>query len=317
MLSEFAPSLETGIVGVTDSCLLGYNQNKGEKIALRLRTDDYGGFRHYHVIIQTLLHELAHMVHGPHDRQFWALFRQLRKEYDSLHWSKTSGRALSGRAAATGAHHRMVPPALVDSSDGDGDGGGVRGAGSKHAAPAAVHGGVHVLGTQSPAARGDMTPAQAARAAALKRAEQQQQQQQEEEEEDKGKKEVGDQHQRKAQKEDKEQGQQEREQSARQVEKEKGTKRALCVELTPARKAQVLRNAMLAEETARGTDPYTYRPRRSVQVGRGETSHPQPTPRSLKAALGKHKRIHVTHSAAFCCLPVPLCHRIPGRDPCA
>lgn len=37
-LKEFAPSLETGIVGVTDGCLLGYNQNKGQVIALRLRT---------------------------------------------------------------------------------------------------------------------------------------------------------------------------------------------------------------------------------------------------------------------------------------
>lgn len=38
LLKEFAPSLETGLVGVTEGCLLGYNRNKGEEIALRLRT---------------------------------------------------------------------------------------------------------------------------------------------------------------------------------------------------------------------------------------------------------------------------------------
>eukprot|EP00043_Microstomoeca_roanoka_P002652 m.39582 g.39582 ORF g.39582 m.39582 type:complete len:205 (-) comp11625_c0_seq1:343-957(-) len=95
VLKEFAPSLETGLVGVTDSCLLGYNQNHGEVIALRLRTDDFTGFRHYHVIIQTLLHELAHMVHGPHNTDFWNLFRQLRKEYESLHWTRSTEHRLA------------------------------------------------------------------------------------------------------------------------------------------------------------------------------------------------------------------------------
>lgn len=94
VLKEFAPSLETGLVGVTHTCLLGYNRNFGEVIALRLRTDDFKGFRHYHVIIQTLLHELAHMVYGEHDRNFWNLYRQLRKEYDELHWTRSTGHQL-------------------------------------------------------------------------------------------------------------------------------------------------------------------------------------------------------------------------------
>ncbi len=38
LLKEFPPSLETGIVGVTDGCLLGFNQNQGQVIGLRLRT---------------------------------------------------------------------------------------------------------------------------------------------------------------------------------------------------------------------------------------------------------------------------------------
>eukprot|EP00039_Didymoeca_costata_P006099 m.87498 g.87498 ORF g.87498 m.87498 type:complete len:309 (+) comp13110_c0_seq4:123-1049(+) len=91
LLSEFAPSMETGIVGVTDSCLLGFNKNKGQEISLRLRTDDFQGFRHYRIIIETLLHELAHMVHSDHDANFHALNRQLNKEYVALDWKKSTG----------------------------------------------------------------------------------------------------------------------------------------------------------------------------------------------------------------------------------
>eukprot|EP00730_Choanoeca_flexa_P001640 TRINITY_DN10721_c0_g1_i4.p2 TRINITY_DN10721_c0_g1~~TRINITY_DN10721_c0_g1_i4.p2 ORF type:complete len:584 (+),score=136.55 TRINITY_DN10721_c0_g1_i4:2795-4546(+) len=91
LLKEFKPSMETGLVGVTQGCLLGYNQNKGEVIALRLRTDDFEGFRHYHIIIRTLLHELAHMVHSDHDANFHALNRLLNKEYDQLSHGRTAG----------------------------------------------------------------------------------------------------------------------------------------------------------------------------------------------------------------------------------
>ena len=59
LLSEMAPE---GKVGVSAMCVLGYNVNKGREISLRLRTDDYGGFRKYLRIRETLVHELAHMV---------------------------------------------------------------------------------------------------------------------------------------------------------------------------------------------------------------------------------------------------------------
>lgn len=52
-LTELSPS---------ERSILGYNRNKGEVIALRLRTDDLKGFRHYPTIRRVLLHELAHMV---------------------------------------------------------------------------------------------------------------------------------------------------------------------------------------------------------------------------------------------------------------
>eukprot|EP00041_Stephanoeca_diplocostata_P037958 m.1464111 g.1464111 ORF g.1464111 m.1464111 type:complete len:175 (+) comp25134_c0_seq102:898-1422(+) len=85
-LTEFAPSLSTGIVGVTDSCLLGYNKNKGQEISLRLRTDDFEGFRYYNIIVETLIHELCHMEHSDHDAAFWRLNSQLTKEYKTLDW---------------------------------------------------------------------------------------------------------------------------------------------------------------------------------------------------------------------------------------
>ena len=57
-------------VGVSAMCVLGFNVNAGQEIALRLRTDDLRGFRNYGVIIRTMLHELAHMVHSDHDDAF-------------------------------------------------------------------------------------------------------------------------------------------------------------------------------------------------------------------------------------------------------
>lgn len=58
-LAEMYPE---GLVGVDEVCILGLNQNKGEKILLRLRTDDLQGFRIMDSIKHTLYHELAHNV---------------------------------------------------------------------------------------------------------------------------------------------------------------------------------------------------------------------------------------------------------------
>jgi hypothetical protein len=49
-------------VGVSQVCILGYNLNNGQEISLRLRTDDYAGFRKYLAIRKTLVHELTHNV---------------------------------------------------------------------------------------------------------------------------------------------------------------------------------------------------------------------------------------------------------------
>jgi len=47
--------------------LLGLNVNAGQSIKLRLRTNQYDGFRLYSDIRRVLCHELAHNVWGDHD----------------------------------------------------------------------------------------------------------------------------------------------------------------------------------------------------------------------------------------------------------
>jgi len=59
-------------------CLLGYNTNHGARIDVRLRTDDLSGFLPYPSVTETLLHELAHNMVGPHNEHFWHLFAQLK-----------------------------------------------------------------------------------------------------------------------------------------------------------------------------------------------------------------------------------------------
>lgn len=49
-------------MGVSSVCILGWNRNQGQEISLRLRTDDYAGFRKYLAIRNTLVHELTHNV---------------------------------------------------------------------------------------------------------------------------------------------------------------------------------------------------------------------------------------------------------------
>ncbi|KAF9928421.1 hypothetical protein FBU30_002379 [Linnemannia zychae] len=78
-----------------EKTILGYNRNKGELIALRLRTDDLEGFRHYDAVRKVLLHELAHNVWSEHDDNFHALNRQLNKEVQQLDWTANGGNRIT------------------------------------------------------------------------------------------------------------------------------------------------------------------------------------------------------------------------------
>eukprot|EP01060_Flectonema_neradi_P004753 TRINITY_DN1310_c1_g2_i1.p1 TRINITY_DN1310_c1_g2~~TRINITY_DN1310_c1_g2_i1.p1 ORF type:complete len:539 (+),score=79.16 TRINITY_DN1310_c1_g2_i1:60-1676(+) len=79
--------------------LRGLNKNKGQEILLKLRNrvgpDDMDLFLSYSEIRDTMLHELTHNVHGPHDEKFYTLFRQLVKEQKTLDWT-TGGRRVGG-----------------------------------------------------------------------------------------------------------------------------------------------------------------------------------------------------------------------------
>jgi hypothetical protein len=99
LLTEMNPIEHTQSNHEGTSRALGLNRNAGEVIELRLRTDAYDGYRDYKTIRKTLCHELAHNVHGPHDKNFWELCRQIEKEVEGADYHK-SGYTLGEEYAA-------------------------------------------------------------------------------------------------------------------------------------------------------------------------------------------------------------------------
>ncbi|KAJ3292815.1 hypothetical protein HK104_004990 [Borealophlyctis nickersoniae] len=64
--------------------LLGLNVNRGQEIRIRLRPSyDEGIFLPYESLVGTMLHELTHIVHGPHDAKFYKLLDELQDEYET------------------------------------------------------------------------------------------------------------------------------------------------------------------------------------------------------------------------------------------
>lgn len=113
VLAEFYPNqqnllgMQSPLLGkiCTSLILLGINENRGQKICLRLRyPGDVNQFLPLEQVVDTMLHELSHNVHGPHNAEFHALWDQLRQEYEAL-LSKgytgegflSQGHALGGR----------------------------------------------------------------------------------------------------------------------------------------------------------------------------------------------------------------------------
>ena len=92
-LTELYPE---GKVGESPICVMGLNENKGQRIKLRIRTDDLTGFRKMLTIRKVLFHELAHNVHSEHNQDFFVLMRQIEKECNDLDW--TQGEGLSNAA---------------------------------------------------------------------------------------------------------------------------------------------------------------------------------------------------------------------------
>ncbi|KAI0035178.1 WLM domain-containing protein [Vararia minispora EC-137] len=66
--------------------------NMGQKILIRLRPAfDKGAFLQEHELLGTLLHELTHNVHGPHDQNFYKFLAGLEDELAALQRSGYAG----------------------------------------------------------------------------------------------------------------------------------------------------------------------------------------------------------------------------------
>ncbi|KAH6764425.1 zinc ion binding protein [Perilla frutescens var. hirtella] len=76
VLSEFWPK---------NRSLLGLNVGRGIHVKLRLRRPDRDEeFLPYNEVLDTMLHELCHNVHSPHNASFYKLWDELRKECEDL-----------------------------------------------------------------------------------------------------------------------------------------------------------------------------------------------------------------------------------------
>ncbi|KAJ3180356.1 hypothetical protein HDU85_004061 [Gaertneriomyces sp. JEL0708] len=103
LLREFSP---------TNPQLLGLNKNRGQEICIRLRPHgDDSRFFEFDDLIGTMLHELAHIVRGPHDAQFYKLLGELNKEYDALIDSGYRGEGFEspGHRVGQGISHNLPP----------------------------------------------------------------------------------------------------------------------------------------------------------------------------------------------------------------
>lgn len=91
-------------------CRPGLNVNKGRKILLRLRyPGDRNQFLPVEQVTDTMLHELAHIVHGPHDAKFHALWDQLRDEHEGLLMKGYTGEGFLSKGHQLGGSTRVPP----------------------------------------------------------------------------------------------------------------------------------------------------------------------------------------------------------------
>lgn len=94
---RFSVGLLTELAPHEHPNLLGLNENAGQSIKLRLRTDAYDGMRLYKDVRRVLCHELTHNVHGDHNDDFKTLNSTLNREVDEFERSvKQGSHSLSG-----------------------------------------------------------------------------------------------------------------------------------------------------------------------------------------------------------------------------
>ena len=102
-------------------CLLGYNENMGARIYVKLRKDG-GTFHDRDAFMKTLLHELCHNVVGPHNAVFFALYADVRAEHLAL-TRKAAGRH---RTLADASTKETVARELASEAGNSALGGGER-----------------------------------------------------------------------------------------------------------------------------------------------------------------------------------------------
>ncbi|KAF3902110.1 hypothetical protein ABW21_db0203202 [Orbilia brochopaga] len=99
-LAEFYPEMEPNLLGLNTSFPGSPNL---PIIQLRLRQPfDSRVFLPYEAVVETMVHELTHCVHGPHDDKFWAMFKSLRAELDTLRYTGYTGEGFLGKGQALG-----------------------------------------------------------------------------------------------------------------------------------------------------------------------------------------------------------------------
>ncbi|KAG8889453.1 hypothetical protein FRB99_003981 [Tulasnella sp. 403] len=97
---QFAVGLLTELAPHEHPNLLGLNENGGQVIKLRLRTNTYDGMRFYKDIRMVLCHELTHNVWSEHDDNFKSLNSTLNREVEEYERSARNGsHSLSGLSA--------------------------------------------------------------------------------------------------------------------------------------------------------------------------------------------------------------------------
>ncbi|KAH9092383.1 hypothetical protein LEN26_018438 [Aphanomyces euteiches] len=103
-LAEMFPD---GKVGVDPVCVLGLNENKGQRILLRLRTDDLQGFRKYLNIKNVLYHELSHNDVSDHNSEFYQLMRQVENECNAVPMTTTKPKEMRLAQPPQPSSHRL------------------------------------------------------------------------------------------------------------------------------------------------------------------------------------------------------------------
>ncbi|EST06980.2 hypothetical protein PSEUBRA_003609 [Kalmanozyma brasiliensis GHG001] len=99
--------------------LLGLNENAGQRILLRIRTDNAEGFRDYKTTRRVLVHELAHNKVADHPPEFKILNSELNAQIEAFERKQQDGT----HALVEGDVYEPSAPAL---SAGGGSGGGNR-----------------------------------------------------------------------------------------------------------------------------------------------------------------------------------------------